>query len=73
MTVKMIMIEKPFFHADAGSTLLFVENSRMLQVCDVCGEKRYCDWYEWDPPIRGMTGMDVCRSCAKRLAWREKL
>lgn len=73
MTVEMIMIEKPFFSAPAGSTLKLLHDTRMAQVCDVCGKRRRCDWYEWEPRIIGMTGMDVCPTCAKRLAWKEKL
>ena len=73
MTIEMIMIEEEFFGAPAGSTLKRIPDARMMEVCDVCGNKRYCDWYEWEPRISGMTGMDVCASCSKRLAWRERL
>ncbi len=69
--ITKIMIEEPFFSAPAGSFLKVVPNTRMLQVCDVCGSKKYCDWFEWDPQITGMTGMDICPACAKRLSWRE--
>lgn len=71
MTVTKIMIEEEFFSAPPGATLTLIPNSRQMQVCDVCGNKKYCDWYEWDPERRGMTGMDVCPTCAKKLAWRE--
>lgn len=73
MTVEQIMIEKPFFSAPAGSTLKLIHNTRMSQVCDVCGNRRYCDWYEWEPGITGMTGMDVCPECSKRLSWKERI
>lgn len=66
--IEKIKINEPFFHAPAGSTLKLVHDTRCLQVCDICGEKKYCDWYEWDPPISGMTGMDVCPSCSKKVA-----
>ena len=65
MTVEKIKIDRPFFSADAGSTLKLIHNTRELQVCDICGMKKYCDWYEWQPHIRGMTGMDICSSCGK--------
>lgn len=63
----IIRIREPFFSAPAGSTLKLMHNTRMQQICDVCGNHRYCDWYEWDPQIDGMTGMDVCPTCAKSL------
>ena len=70
MTVERIRIEEPFFNAPAGSTLKLIHNTRMIGICDVCGNKKYCDWYEWDPEIHYMTGMDVCSSCSKRLTDR---
>lgn len=63
--IAKIMISKPFFSAPAGSTLKLIPNTKCLQICDICGQKKYCDWYEWEPEIRGMTGMDVCPSCCK--------
>lgn len=71
MTAEIIMINEKFFSAPAGSTLKLLHNSRMNQVCDVCGKRRYCDWYEWDPSISGMTGMDVCPGCSKKLSVRK--
>lgn len=69
--IERIKIKEDFFHAPPGSTLRLIPNSRMSQVCDVCGCRKYCDWYEWDPGISGMTGMDVCSSCAKKLEVKE--
>lgn len=69
--IERIKIVKPFFSAPAGATLKLLPDSRMMEVCDSCGEKRYCDYYEWDPSIRGMTGMDICRTCAKKLEVKE--
>lgn len=43
--IERIMIEESFFSAPAGSTLKHIPNTRMLQVCDVCGQKKYCDWW----------------------------
>ena len=60
-----IKISESFFHAPIGSTLIRIENTYQLEVCDMCGKKKKCDWFEWDPHISGMTGMDVCRTCAK--------
>lgn len=65
--IERIRIEKDFFSAPPGSTLRLIPNRRMSQVCDVCGCRKYCDWYEWDPGISGMPGMDVCSTCAKKL------
>lgn len=66
MTAERIMITVPFFSAPAGSTLKLLHNTRCLQVCDICCQKKYCDFYEWDPRIKGMTGMDVCPTCSKQ-------
>lgn len=65
--IERIKIQEEFFSAPVGATLELIPDSRMSQVCDVCGCRKYCDWYEWDPPISGMTGMDVCSTCAKKL------
>lgn len=66
MTTEKIVITDPFFSAPAGSTLRLVPDSCCLQVCDICGKKKYCDYYIWDPSIMGMTGMDVCPTCSRQ-------
>lgn len=71
--IEKIMISEKFFSAPAGSMLKRLPDTRMFQVCDICGKKKPCDWYEWEPSISGMTGMDVCPTCAREHAWREKI
>ena len=67
----IVKIKEPFFRAPAGSIAVRVDGTYDTEVCDVCGKKRKCDWYEWRPGIAGMTGMDICRSCAKSLEVKE--
>lgn len=63
----IVKISEPFFSAPAGSTLKQIPDTRMRIVCDVCGEMKFCDWFEWSPEISGMTGMDICPSCSRAM------
>ena len=66
MTVEFIRIREGFFSLPAGSILRLIPDTLESEVCDVCGEKKRCDWYE--PVERSTTtGMDVCRRCSKIL------
>ena len=64
----IVEIQKPFFSAEKGTKLKRIEGTIESQVCDVCGKKKPCDWYI---PIEksSITGMDICRSCARSLEW----
>ena len=52
----------PIFNAPAGTVFYYIANSYELNVCDICGKKRKCDWFECED-IGILTGFDCCRSC----------
>lgn len=70
--VELIKLEKPFFHYIG--TLKVVPETYDNEVCDICGRRRKCDWYE--PVVRkdpwtDLTGMDICRQCQRLLEVKE--
>lgn len=46
-----------------GTKLVISLNSYEENICDCCGQKRMCDWFEWEDG-----GLDLCRKCAKKWA-----
>lgn len=58
---------EPTFIFEKGDTFHLMPNSYEMNVCDVCCQKRKCDWLENDELGNGKTGMDCCRSCQKRI------
>lgn len=59
-------IDQNQFCFDAGDLFELKDNSYMLEICDICGKKRKCDWLEYKGP-EYKTGMDVCRECQKEI------
>ena len=51
----------PPFHA--GDRFVLIKDTYDLEICDLCGKKRKCDWFEYDG--ENYTGIDVCRGCQK--------
>lgn len=66
MPADFIRIRDAFFSLPPGSILKLIPETYDTEVCDVCGEKKRCDWYE---PVENSTttGMDVCRRCSRIL------
>lgn len=69
--IEKIRIKAPFFYASEGTEFNLVPGTYASQVCDVCGNRRMCDWYV--PKDCSVTGMDVCRTCGKTLEVKEAL
>ena len=57
-----------FFRAPAGTPFYLIENTYALEVCDVCGKKRTCDYYQSKDPV---VFLDVCRSCRNELNFKK--
>lgn len=68
-TPEIIALKVSFFGAAPGDRLKLIEGSRDREVCDVCGNKRDCYWYEPEEGVsaHSITGMDVCWTCARSL------
>lgn len=64
-------IDAPTFIFHAGDVFELKADSYASEICDVCGQRRKCDWLEYKgPEIK--TGMDCCRSCQKKILKEEK-
>ena len=59
---KLVM---PVLKAPVGTYFALCENTYVTAVCDVCGKKKKCDFFEcWC--LRPITGFDCCRTCRKQ-------
>jgi len=59
---KLVM---PVFNAPVGTYFALCENTYEMTVCDVCGKKKKCDFFEcWC--FKPITGFDCCRTCRKQ-------
>lgn len=71
----MIRLKKSFFSAPVGTKLILIPDTYELNVCDICGKKRQCDYYQSEE-FEGICGptsvfVDVCRQCKKDLEVKE--
>ena len=57
-----IKVDFRFFSAPAGTVYRRIVGTYELNVCDCCGMKRSCDFYESED---GNVLMDLCRGCKK--------
>ena len=57
-----IKVDFRFFSAPAGTVYRRIVGTYELNVCDCCGMKRSCDFYESED---GKVLMDLCRGCKK--------
>ena len=57
-----IKVDFRFFSAPAGTVYHRIIGTYELNVCDCCGMKRSCDFYESED---GSTLLDLCRTCKK--------
>ena len=60
-------IEEPVFIFEAGDTFNLMPDSYESNICDVCGQRKKCDWLENRVLGNGKTGMDCCRTCQKKI------
>ena len=51
-------------NAPVGTVFYRVANSAEMNICDVCGCRKKCDWYECED-LWIITGFDCCRTCSK--------
>lgn len=56
----------PAFIFHAGDVFELIDNTYTSEICDVCGQKRRCDWLTYMGP-ESKTGMDCCRSCQRKI------
>lgn len=66
----IVELKIPFFSLLEGTRLERIDGTLETQVCDVCGQKKRCDWYV---PCGNIChpGMNICKSCAKKLEVKE--
>lgn len=60
----MLALNKNIFSLKKGDILTLIIDTYALEICDVCGKKRKCDWFE---QTEKLTGIDVCRECRKKI------
>lgn len=60
-------LKEPAFIFETGDTLHLMPDSYEMNICDVCGQRRKCDWLENCHLEDGRTGMDCCRTCQRKI------
>ena len=58
----MYTIDTNFSVIKQGDKLALIEDTCSPQICDICGKKRLCVWFEQKDKL---VGMDICRRCRK--------
>lgn len=62
-------LKEDAFIFNAGDRFELIDGSYDYEICDICGNKRKCDWlaYRVKPNPEGKTGFDCCRTCEKNV------